>query len=217
MKIGIVSDIHCNITALDRALELMGTVNEVICAGDAIYQYRFSNEVIGRLREIGARIILGNHEDTFLSPAGERAQRSPKNDRTLMDWLREQPLTARHRLNGAELFVVHGSPWEPVSEYVYPTSPTLRRFHEFDADIVIMGHTHQQMVTRVGRLTLINPGSTGEARDARNDWRLSFAVLDTAEGSVRMCNFPDPTRPHFAPGVRTPEPEWSITDLSGQP
>ncbi len=213
MKIGIVSDIHCNIAGLDRALSLMGAVDELICAGDAIYQYRFSNEVISRLREIGARVILGNHEDTFLSPAGERAQASPKVDRELMAWLSEQPLTLRTRLNGKDLFVVHGSPWEPVSEYVYPTSSTLRRFQDFDASIVIMGHTHQQMVLRAGRVALINPGSTGEARDARNDWRLSFAVLDTSAASVQLCNFPDPTRPHQAPGERPPEPEWTITDL----
>ncbi len=60
MRIGIVSDIHGNINGLDTALERMGSVDQVWCAGDAFDQYRFSNEVVGRLREIRARYILGS-------------------------------------------------------------------------------------------------------------------------------------------------------------
>lgn len=53
MRIGIVSDLHGNIHGLDMALDRMGTVDEVWCAGDAFDQDRFSNAVVGRLREIG--------------------------------------------------------------------------------------------------------------------------------------------------------------------
>ena len=53
MLLGIVSDLHCNIQGLDKALELMGDVDQVLCLGDTIYEYRFSNEVIARLIEIG--------------------------------------------------------------------------------------------------------------------------------------------------------------------
>ena len=74
MKLGIVSDIHCNIQGLDRALELMSGVDQVLCLGDSIYEYRFSNEVIARLIEIDAPTIQGNHEETFLGPLGERAR-----------------------------------------------------------------------------------------------------------------------------------------------
>jgi len=81
LKIGIVSDIHCNIAGLDRALAEMGEVDELICAGDSIFQYRFSNEVVTRLRERGARVILGNHEETFFSSAGVRAQQAGWIDR----------------------------------------------------------------------------------------------------------------------------------------
>jgi hypothetical protein len=41
---------------------------------------------------------------------------------------------------------------------------------------------------------VINPGSAGEARDARNDFQLSFAVLDTETDEVRFTNYIDPTR-----------------------
>jgi putative phosphoesterase len=212
MRIGIVSDIHCNAAGLQQALDLMGAVDELICAGDAIYQYRFSNEVVRLLRDSGARMVLGNHEETFLSPAGERARSSPTIDHDLLAWLAEQPASLTTRVNGSTLHVVHGSPWEPRFEYLYPHSRTLHRFRDFDADYVLMGHTHYQMAERMGRALLINPGSTGEPRDARNDWRVSFAVLDTAAKELRFCNFRDPARPSgHAPNV-SPEPEWAVVD-----
>ena len=43
MKLGIVADVHCNIEGLRAALDLMGPIDELICAGDAVYQFRFSN------------------------------------------------------------------------------------------------------------------------------------------------------------------------------
>ena len=50
MKVGIVSDIHCNAAGLAQALALMGDIDELICLGDSIYEYRFSNEVVRILR-----------------------------------------------------------------------------------------------------------------------------------------------------------------------
>jgi putative phosphoesterase len=194
MRIGIVSDIHCNAVGLERALELIGDVDELICAGDAVYQYRFSNDVVRLLRERGARTILGNHEEVLLSPQGERARASGAVDARELAWLAERPLELRTRVNGKTLFVVHGSPWEPRREYLYPHSPTLARFEDFDADIVILGHTHYQMVMRVGRTLLINPGSAGESRDSRSGFQLSYAVLDTETDEVTFGNYPDPMR-----------------------
>jgi len=69
LKLGIVSDLHCNIDGLDRALETMGPIDALLCLGDSIYEYRFSNAVIGRLRELDALTILGNHEEIFLGAA----------------------------------------------------------------------------------------------------------------------------------------------------
>jgi predicted phosphodiesterase len=55
LKIGIVSDVHCNIAGLKRAVEMMGEIDELLCLGDSIYEYRFSNEVIRYLQKTRAR------------------------------------------------------------------------------------------------------------------------------------------------------------------
>ena len=205
MRIGIVSDIHGNLAALDRAIERMGSVDELLCAGDAFYQFRFSNEVVARLKEVGAHYVLGNHEDILLSPDGARAQQAPTVDRELLEWTRAQPHYLRTTVDGQRLLMFHATPWEPNRDYVYPDSAAFQRLAREDADVIIYGHTHRQTVSRIvargasrgGSALVINPGSLGEPRDPNNDFQVSYAVLDTQTGRVQIDNFPDPTR-HIA-------------------
>ena len=130
MKIGIVSDIHCNHEALRIALDRMGEVDELLCAGDAVYQFRFSNEVIEVLRERGARYILGNHEDVLLGKWGEHARSADWVRESELQYMAGQAYSLETRINGKTLVMVHGSPWEPHNEYIYPNSPAISRFAE---------------------------------------------------------------------------------------
>jgi putative phosphoesterase len=190
LKLGIVSDLHCNIDGLDRALEIMGPIEALLCLGDSIYEYSFSNAVIGRLRELDALTIQGNHEEIFLGPAGARARSRPEIDRSSLGWLAERPHRHALRIGGKRILMVHSTPWEPRGSYVLPTSSELQRFGEADADIVLYGHTHQQVVRRVGRVLVVNPGSAGDGRDPRNGRQLSCAVLDTVTEEVVVHDFP---------------------------
>ncbi len=201
MRIGIVSDVHCNHEALRIALERMGQVDELLCAGDAVYQFRFSNEVMRVLRERQARYILGNHEEVLLGAWGERARAAEWVSSDELDYMAARPSRIETVVGGKSLVMVHGSPFEPHNEYVYPNSPSLSRLATIDADYIILGHTHYQMAERVGRALVINPGSAGEARDARNAFQLSYAVLDTASGEVTFDDFPDPTRAAVDPSI----------------
>jgi len=199
VKIGIVADIHCNHEALRIALERMGTVDELLCVGDAVYQFRFSNEVMELLRQRGARYILGNHERVMLGPWGERARSLPTVRQENLDYMTSQSYCLEARVDGRKLVVVHGSPFDPPDEYIYPNSPALGRLAQIDADYIVLGHTHYHMAVPVGRALAINPGSCGEARDHRNKFRLSWAVLDTETGEVAFGHFDDPTRPPVHP------------------
>ena len=192
MKVGIVSDLHCNLVGLDLALEAMGDVDELLCLGDSIFEYQFSNDVVSRLKQRGARIILGNHEEVFLSSAGIRARERDGIAPALLAFLASQPHRRYLDLSGKRLLLVHSTPWEPRGEYVHPHSAKLERFAEADADIVLYGHTHCQIVKRIGDVLVINPGSAGDARDSRNDRQLSCAVLDTVSEEVRVIDYPDP-------------------------
>ncbi len=194
MRIGIVSDIHCNLAGLRAAVAAVGAVAELVCAGDLVYQFRFSNEVVRELKGLGARVILGNHDEVILGPHGERARSAPHVDRDLVRWLAEQPTELRTTVNGRRLLVVHASPREPRKEYLYPNDMKLRQAAELDADVLVYGHTHYQHARTYGRVLVVNPGSAGEPRDPRNGFRLSCAVLDTETLEVRFIDYPDPTR-----------------------
>ncbi len=91
LKVGIVSDLHCNLQGLDLALQAMGDIDELLCLGDSIFEYRFSNDVVARLKQRHAHIIQGNHEEVFMGSAGLRARDRPGNDPGLLDFLAEQP------------------------------------------------------------------------------------------------------------------------------
>ena len=189
MKIGIVSDVHCNAPGLLQALDILRDADELICLGDSIYEYRFSNEVVRLLRARGAHTILGNHEEGFLGPQGSRARQAEWIDPTLLQWLAERPKRLQLTLGGKKLLVVHSTPWDPRGTYVYPHSSLLTRFGEADADFVLYGHTHHQMARRISTVLVINPGSAGEARDSSNQRQLSCAMLDTVTEEVVVTNF----------------------------
>jgi putative phosphoesterase len=191
VRLGIVSDVHCNHEGLLRALRNLADVDELICLGDSIYEYRFSNEVVRILKDSGAHTILGNHEEGFLGPHGIRARQADWIDRPLLQWLADRPRRLELGLGDKKLIAIHSTPWEPRGAYIYPHSGLLHRFGEVDADFILYGHTHHQLVQRVGQTLVINPGSAGEARDSSNGRQLSCAMLDTVTEEVVVINFPD--------------------------
>lgn len=196
MRLGLVSDIHCNAGALDIALEQMSDrVDEILCSGDAIFQFRFSNEVLSKLREVGARVVLGNHEDVVLGPLGNRVRDHPETDQELLRWLSEQPRRIDTVVDGKKLTMFHAAPDEPPYEYIYHDSPRMQEFGELGADYVIYGHTHYELVHRVNGTLVVNPGSTGQPRNPSNGFRVSYAILDTQSGEVSVELFDDPSRP----------------------
>ena len=194
MRVGIVSDVHGNIAGLEAALERMGPVDELLCAGDTVYQYRWSNETVARLREHGAHVVQGNHDEVILSRDGERARAMRHVRGDLVEWLRARPYALDLRVGGKRLLMAHSSPWGGW-EYHYPHDPVWAKTATLDHDVVVTGHTHVPMAERFGGTLVINPGSAGEARHPGNGYRLSCAVWDTASDEVVFHEYPNPALP----------------------
>ncbi len=189
MRVGIVSDIHCNAAGLELALKRMGTVDELLCAGDAIFEYRFGNEVLEILQDHKAHYVLGNHEHVMLDHRGVRAREAPPVKPENLAYVASRPNTIEMNLDGKHLLMTHASPVAPFTQYVYPGHADLKKFATIEADYIVIGHTHMQMAQRVGRALVVNPGSAGDGRDHRNGRKLSYAVLDTATDQVLIDNF----------------------------
>lgn len=199
MRLGIIADIHGNYDALMAALEEMEPVDEVLCAGDAIFQYSFSNQVFDAIRKLGIRTVLGNHEAVILAPGAERLRDSGAILPDNMRFLQSMPQILETRVNSKKLFMVHGSPWNPLNEYLFPFSPRLDQLREIGADYVILGHTHVPMIKRVGKTLVINPGSCGLPRNTN---QLTYAILDTEtdEAWIQVVGEPPPS-PILSPDI----------------
>lgn len=192
MKIGLISDIHCNLRGLEQALSLLDDCDEVLCAGDIMYQYRFSNDVLARLRERGVRAILGNHDKTVLySPNHPLRSSSTVEPASLRD-LGELPNSLSLTFGHLRLQMYHGSPWDDaegrVTPYLYPQSTEqMRRLAELPADVVVLGHTHVPFTHQIADLLVVNPGSCAEPRDGTAT--PSCAVLDADSRDVEFRRF----------------------------
>jgi uncharacterized protein len=175
MRLGVVSDVHCQAGALDRALAAMGAIDRLICLGDAINQFGFCNATVGRLVACDALAVLGNHEEAFFAGPG-----LGQVDPALAVWLASRPTRIETVFDGVRTLIVHSTPWPSDHAYVPATHRDFHRFASPDFDLVLYGHTHQPVVAHLGGTLVVNPGSTGEGRPAPHGFIRSCAVFDTA-------------------------------------
>jgi putative phosphoesterase len=186
MRIGIVADVHCRHEALREAAGQMAAagVDEVLLAGDAHYQYRFSNETVAVIREFGMRCVAGNHEAVLLGPHGRRAVEAPHVQSDQLAFMRTVPERLTTTVDGRRLTMLHADPFTDTYDYLYADDPRFDRCDELDTDFLVLGHTHVPMVARFGRTLAINPGALMLSRDPGGHDVLTYAVLDSATEDV---------------------------------
>jgi diadenosine tetraphosphatase ApaH/serine/threonine PP2A family protein phosphatase len=205
MKILVVSDIHANLAALKAVLADAPSVDRLWNLGDTVGYGPRPGECLEEIRARDASpALVGNHDLACIgavnlaefNPVAQAASR----------WTARQ-LTADHRAYLKDLpsatatdgvTLAHGSPRDPVWEYVTTAAVATANFACFETGLCLVGHTHQAMhaeldpgesIARVRPLTdgatvdlsagrhLINPGSVGQPRD--RDPRAAYAILDT--------------------------------------
>lgn len=210
MRILILSDIHANRIALDAVLKDAGTTDEVWCLGDLVGYGPSPNECIERLRSLPnlACCMLGNHDVAILGEMdfavfNAEARKSliwqqetvtPEN----MEYLRSLP---QETLVKRGVTLAHGSPRDPVWEYILNTLVARLNFEAFETSYCFVGHTHIQCYFQLDlekdrislevpapgeaiKLTpraILNPGSVGQPRD-RNP-RAAYAIYDPVAGT----------------------------------
>jgi diadenosine tetraphosphatase ApaH/serine/threonine PP2A family protein phosphatase len=153
MLYAILSDIHGNAAALTRVLEEIdhatdGPVDQIWCLGDIVGYGPDPNECMALLRGRDHLCIAGNHDlgvagltplDQF-SPAARlaaewtRKQLTPEN----LEYLQNLPLT----LTIGDCTMVHGTPRDPIWEYMLSIDQAAENFALFDTRFCLIGHTH---------------------------------------------------------------------------
>ena len=210
MRALIVSDIHSNLEALESVLEdarSRGGFDQVWSLGDVVGYGPDPGPCIDLLLRHDLHAVAGNHDLAAIgklsleafNPYAAAANR----------WTAGQLSTAQvEHLAGLELrieldefTVVHGSPRDPIWEYVVTVQAAVASFNHFDTYWCLVGHSHIPFVCRPSaqgaefmqfpldapvaldeQQVLINPGSVGQPRDG--DPTASYAVYDSEASTV---------------------------------
>ena len=211
MRVLVISDVHANSTALEAVLQDVSEnasqdshYDAVWCLGDLVGYGPDPNECIQRVRSLPQMVcLIGNHD---LAALGDiPLSRFNKDARDIAAWT-QKTLTEENRdflrslpstLTVGEFTLAHGSPRQPVWEYILEQYTADRNFEKFQTDYCLVGHSHLPLIFHrqsedeyalpvqlepgdILQLTpriILNPGSVGQPRDL--DPRASYAVLDT--------------------------------------
>ena len=206
MHILILSDIHANLTAFEAVLADAGEFEAVWCLGDLVGYGPDPNECITRIRQLpGLVCMLGNHDAAALGQID--VDTFNVEARQAIKWTQEvltesstsflQHLPEHEVIDNVTL--VHGSPRQPVWEYLLDTRTATLNFGYFETPYCFVGHTHLPVLyylpdeSRVAKLivpesamelslaprAILNPGSVGQPRD--RDPQASYALYDTEQ------------------------------------
>ncbi|CAG1010344.1 hypothetical protein ANAEL_03937 [Anaerolineales bacterium] len=180
MRIAFLSDIHGNFTALQAVLTDMETqsVDQVVCLGDVATLGPQPLEVLNTLRELKCICIKGNHDAATLDPEG--AERYDIASHLIPDlhWCKDRlsaddiqfidSFKSLHEINlphDNRILAFHGSPLS-YTDIILSTTPDEQLevyLKGQEANILVGGHSHIQMVRRYDSKLILNSGSVGNA------------------------------------------------------
>ncbi len=215
MTILIISDIHANKEALDAVLADAGDYDEVWCLGDLVDYGPNPNECIETIQDLpNLTCLMGNHDaavlgkldlstfnrEAFTSVAWTKEQITPGN-LAFLDKLHE-------RVNFGQVTLSHGSPRNPIWEYLLDINTVLANFAFFTTPYCFVGHTHipihyiyngnghvdwavpsPRKSFVINSHSILNPGSVGQPRD--RDPRAAYALYypDMGSWEARRVNY----------------------------
>ncbi len=218
MKIAIVSDLHANREAAEAVWEHLATqdTERLICLGDVVGYGPDPEFCVDLVRGHAEFCLMGNHDDALFRDASDfnsyarqaiayTAKRmrprwwSSSERRERWSYLQSLPLTKEI----GRFSFYHGSPRDPVREYVLSTDgllnpEKLRDVFEKLNGVGFAGHTHQPgmhdeelqwhglagaekltLPLPEGKKAFVNVGSVGQPRDGDN--RACYCVLEDCQ------------------------------------
>ncbi|WP_161882136.1 metallophosphoesterase family protein [Deinococcus alpinitundrae] len=181
MRLAVLSDVHGNAFALEAVLaDIKAAAPDVLYnLGDTAWGAADPGRAWALQAEHAPSSVRGNTDERV---SGQRAGKE-----AMRDWVRSQlPADAPQQLSalptfldvaGGEVRLAHGSPrdpWEALmltatgrGEQERPaTFAELReRLDGFEGKLCIVGHTHREMLTVVGGVTVVNAGPVSRQKD----------------------------------------------------
>jgi putative phosphoesterase len=207
MRLGLISDIHGNLLALEAVLAELEreAPDRLICLGDVVAGPR-ANDALARVRALDCPVIMGNWDawsadgmpdasnpvEQLLYDIGAFwAERLGEDDR---DFIRTFVPRMQLDLDGTTLLCFHGSPTSYDDWIVATTSDNdvEEMLGGYDAPVLVGGHTHLQMVRRYSDSLFVNPGSVGlpfelwSLAGVQIAPRAEYAILTAEDGRLAV-------------------------------
>lgn len=212
MRYLVLTDIHANLEALEAVLADAPHYDAVLCLGDLVGYGPNPNECVACVLDLNGLVCLvGNHDlaalgELDLAGFNSIARSAARwTDSALAPAVRTFLAGLAPRLDRPEYVLAHGSPREPIWEYLENAAQGPENFDAFDGALCLVGHTHVPRVfTRdIGgngpptvrgvlhgdRLQLskshryiVNPGGVGQPRDGNP--RAAYALWDAVAGEI---------------------------------
>jgi diadenosine tetraphosphatase ApaH/serine/threonine PP2A family protein phosphatase len=217
VRYAVISDVHGNLEALEAVLADIERERPdgCICLGDVVGYGPDPNDCAARVRSLDGPAVAGNH-DRAAAGALDTRWFNPLA-RAAIDWTigvltqetRRWLADLPERYEAPEFLGVHGSPRDPVEEYILdlPTSLAIFSAHRFS--LCLVGHSHVPGVFVLdagGRVSahpllpgeslsldgasryIVNVGSVGQPRDG--DPRAAYLLLDTGARTAVLRRLP---------------------------
>lgn len=215
MQVAIISDIHGNAVALDTVLADIEEEDpdQIVCLGDVA---QFGPEPIAaleRIQQLGCPVVNGNTDEwlfTMEIPDEFDEKDKPQEVKDIGEWCADQ-LTQEHERfiksfedtvtielsHGIHLLCYHGtpqSPWE-ILEVESSNEKLDQLIESTDADILIGGHIHNQMLRRYMNVSFVNAGSVGlpfgTSRQTREEVggyqpKAEWVMVEASEGAISI-------------------------------
>jgi len=196
MQIGLLSDVHANLPALEAVLDdLPADLDAIVCTGDIVGYSAWPAECVQLIRETCDVIVQGNHDrevdtpnpypDNDMAQAGLEYAASELSAEQI-DWLGDLP--AGTTVFDNRLHVVHSHP-ENTDRYVTKSMyPQVSTYMDESTQILALGHTHTQAAVNMAKFDrhgwVVNPGSVGQPRDGNP--KAAYAIVDLDSPLVQL-------------------------------
>lgn len=160
MKIAIISDIHSNLEALEKVMELYQArkAEALFFLGDLVGYGPSPCEVCELMKDFMPSSVMGNHDyavsyennsvlDTFNLSAREMVlwTRNRLNEKSpeYLKQLRNLPLLREF----SNMTFVHSTPYRPHEwNYIFNIRQAYYMFYEFKTQVCFVGHSHQPYI-----------------------------------------------------------------------
>jgi len=204
MRIAVYSDIHGNtpgLEAIHARIDAIGQMDLEICLGDLFYDGPGTKEVLRRLQDRQVVMVRGNHEEDLLNfddvlPTLPQAHRmaaanwhqwlAAQITESDMAYLSTLPMTHQVELpDKTTILFCHSSPTDTRIILLGPDAPAANRekvFAEVNADVLCIGHWHEQAFWKWNSLQIVCVGGVGLSPDGLSRWML----LESDKESLRF-------------------------------